>query len=43
MSYNNAGLLTGESYSGGILDSLAVTNQYDMYARRATNGVTSSG
>ena len=43
MSYKNAGLLTGESYSGGILDGLGVANRYDADLRRATNGVTSGG
>ncbi len=43
MTYDNAGLLTGEAYSGGTLDGLGVTNRYDAYMRRTTNGVTSGG
>ncbi len=43
MSYNSAGLLRGETCSGGTLQGLGVTNRYDAYLCRTTNGVTSGG
>jgi YD repeat-containing protein len=35
LSYNDASLLTGESYSGGTLGGLSVVNQYDSLLRRS--------
>ena len=37
--YNDANQLLSESYTGGPLGGLAVTNVYDTLLRRATNGV----
>jgi RHS repeat-associated protein len=39
MAYNDADQLLGETYSGGPLDGLSITNGYDQYLRR-TNLVT---
>jgi YD repeat-containing protein len=41
-SLNEAGLVASESYSGGPLSGLAVTNVYDSLLRRTTNGVVST-
>ena len=40
--YNDAGQMTKESYSGGPLNGLSVTNRYDQYLRR-TNLALLSG
>jgi RHS repeat-associated protein len=37
--YDDAGDLLSESYSAGLLGGLAVTNVFDSYLRRATNGL----
>jgi RHS repeat-associated protein len=37
--YNDAGLLLSESYSGGPLSGLTVSNRYDSFLRRTTNGM----
>ncbi len=37
--FNDAGNLLSEAYSGGPLNGLTVTNRYDAWLRRATNGV----
>jgi len=39
---NEAGLVVSESYAGGPLSGLAVTNIYDSLLRRITNGVVDS-
>ena len=36
LTYNLANELLGESFSGGILNGLAVTNNYDQWLRRTT-------
>ncbi len=41
-TYNEAGLVLTESYSGGTLSGLSVTNGYDQYLRR-TNLTTLNG
>lgn len=43
MSYNLAGELLSESYSGGILNGLAVTNGYDQFMRRTNLTALASG
>ncbi len=37
--FNDAGNLLSEAYSGGPLNGLTVTNRYDAWLRRATNGL----
>jgi RHS repeat-associated protein len=39
LAYNDADELLSESYSGGILNGLAVTNAYDTYLRRTALGL----
>ena len=43
-TFNDAGAVLTESYSGGVLNGLSVTNAYDQYLRRtnltARNGAT---
>ena len=39
LGYNDAGIVTNESYSGGIMDKIAITNGCDQFLRR-TNLVT---
>src|SRR5205814_1079136 len=41
--YNDAGQLLSESYFGGILGGLSVTNRYDQYLRRTNVAVNQSG
>jgi RHS repeat-associated protein len=43
MSYNLANQLLGESFNGGVLNGLAVTNQYDSDLRRTTLSAMASG
>ncbi len=40
MDHHDSGALLSESYSGGFLAGLAVTNVLDARLRRATNGLT---
>src|SRR5206468_12859699 len=40
--YHDSGQVLSESYSGGPLDGLAVTNVYDALSRRITNGVVNA-
>ena len=41
--YNDAGQVLSESYTGGPLDGVSVTNGYDQYLRRTTLSVLSGG
>src|SRR5437764_4098114 len=41
-SYDGAGNLLGESYSGGPSDGLRVTNRYDQFLRRTNLALLSS-
>lgn len=43
LTNNDAGLLVAESYAGGTLAGLAITNRYDSWLRRVTNGLTFNG
>jgi RHS repeat-associated protein len=42
LTYNDAGLPLSESYSGGILDGLSITNGYDGYLRRTNLSLLNS-
>lgn len=42
-AYNDADQLVGQTYSGGPLSGLAVTNLYDGSLRRSTPGVSGAG
>ena len=41
--YNDAGNVTNESYTGGVLDKITITNGYDQYLRRTTNTTLYNG
>ena len=43
LTYNWAGLLLSESFSGGTLDGLSVTNGYDQFLRRTNLTALASG
>ena len=43
LNYNLAGGLLGETFSGGVLDGLTVTNGYDAYLRRTNLAVVKAG
>jgi RHS repeat-associated protein len=43
LTYNLANELLGESFSGGVLNGLSVTNGYDAYLRRTVLSALSSG
>jgi YD repeat-containing protein len=43
LHYNEVGQLTGESYSGGDLNGLSLTNRFDALFRRTNNASFASG
>jgi len=43
LKYNDAGEVVSEAYAGGTLDLFCVTNFYDSFLRRTTNGLLHNG